>query len=174
VEAIARDEVRDGARTYNASYLAGVTLGAAEGGADENVIIKMAMVHDIGETRVSDLNYIQKVYVKPDEESAARDLFAGTLFSDFEDVLNWYEARDSLEAKLVKDANNLDVDIELKELANRGSQLPKKWEQNRLMVRNTKLYPSAAKTFWNELQSSDPASWHLSANKWERMPDVGK
>ena len=65
---------------------------------------------------------------------------------------------DALEAKIVKDADNLEVDIELKELEERGSQLPKKWQAVRRMVRDEKLYTQSAKELWDEIQKADVSS----------------
>lgn len=141
---------------------------------DEEKIIKMAMVHDLAETRVSDLDYVSKAYVTADEETAARDLFAGTVFNDLHEILKEYEKRDSIEAKIVKDADNLDVELELRELKEKGHQLPEKWARFRTLVRDEKLYTESAKLFWDEIQIADPASWHLKANKWLMMPDAGK
>lgn len=84
----------------------------------------MALVHDLPETRTSDLSYVQKVYVKADDDTAAKDSLAKTMFEDFYSViLNEYEKRESIEAKIVKDADNLDVDLEMKELEERSSML---------------------------------------------------
>ncbi len=141
---------------------------------DENLIMKMALVHDLAETRVSDHSYIQKVYVEADEERAADDLFADTSLTDFRRVLAVYQARESLESKLVKDADNLDVDLELRELDEQGHKLPGKWMGFRNKVVNEKLYTQAAKDFWHGLQSSNPASWHMNANKWVKIPEAGK
>ena len=106
-------------------------IARMEGIKSEEKILKMALVHDIAEARVSDLSYVQKVYIKADEERAAADLFASTAISDYEEILKEYEKRDSLEAKIVKDADNLDVDLELKEYEERGSRLPEKWQELR-------------------------------------------
>lgn len=141
---------------------------------DENKIIRMAMVHDLPETRTSDLSYIQKVYVKTDDDSAARDLFADTMLSDFyENEFKEYEKRNCIEAKIVKDADNLDIDIELKEIEERGSKLPGKWAEIRKIVRNEKLYTDSARKLWDSLQDSDVAGWHLHANKWYKQPKAG-
>ena len=112
--------------------------------------------------------------MKADEERAAHDLFYETVVSEFEDVLKEYEARGSLEAKIVKDADNLDIDLEMKELEERGSKLPKKWGMNRERVRNEKLYTETAKKMWDDIQGSDPAAWHLYSNKWFKIPNAGK
>lgn len=149
-------------------------ISRMEGAGDENKILRMALVHDISETRISDLSYVQKVYLKPDDESAVRDSLADTILSDFftGDFLE-YERRNCIEAKIVKDADNLEVDFELKELEERGSKLPEKWKDLRLLVRREKLYTESAKKIWDEVQNADVADWHLKANKWIKIPEAG-
>lgn len=142
---------------------------------NEEKIIKMALIHDIEETRTSDLSYVQKVYVNADGERAAKDLFYGTILNDFyKSVFKEYEERKSIESKIVKDADNLDVDLELKELEERGSQMPRKWSSFRRKVRNEKLYTKAAKEIWDDIRKTDVASWHLVANKWLKIKKAGK
>ena len=150
-------------------------LARMEGVKDEEKVLKMALVHDVAETRTSDHSYVQKVYVTADEESAARDAMIGTSISDMQSsILEKYEKRDSIESKIVKDADNLDIDLELKEIEEHGSKLPEKWAQFRKIVRDEKLYTDSAKKLWDEIQVSDVQSWHLAANKWVRDPNAGK
>ncbi len=152
-----------------------LVIARKEGVENEEKILKMALVHDITETRTSDLSYVQKVYVKEDDANAAKDMFAGTIFGDiFSEYWNEYEKRESIEAKIVKDADNLDIDLELRELAMRGSRHPAIWTQNRKMVRDEKLYTDAARELWDEIQNSDTEDWHMIANKWHHIPDAGK
>lgn len=160
--------------TIRVVFLA-LMIARKEGVKDEEKIIKMALVHDLAETRATDLSYVQKVYVQADEDRAAKDLFKETLLSDLEyEYLVEYEKRESIEAKIVKDADNLEVDVELRELEQRGSKLPKKWLENRTMVRNTKLYTETARELWDEIMAADPDEWHLETNKWLRIPNAGK
>ena len=150
-------------------------LARHAGYKDEEKIIKMALVHDIAETRTGDFNYLQKVYVDADEETAAEHLFASTSLDDFRTkILSEYIKRRSLAARIVKDADNLDVDLELRELANQGSLMPAKWQKTRRLVRDQKLYTKSAKLLWDELDRVDVADWHLTANKWYTMPQAGK
>ncbi len=111
--------------------------------------------------------YVHKMYVKADEEKAAHDLFKGTLFSDLEkDILKEYEDRKTPESKIVKDADSLDVDMELKELEARGSVVRKKLSYSRKIVRDNRLYTKTAKKLWDEIQKSDVHSWHTGAEEW--------
>ena len=159
--------------SYRVIWIA-LILARAEGVKDEEKIMKMALVHDIPETRVSDLSYVQKVYTTGDEKLAAKEMLEDSSVADFFDILNHYEERDSIEAKIVKDADNLDVDLELKELEERGSQLPKKWKHFRQMLRDEKLYTQSAKELWDMLQTCDVADWHMSVNKWLRIKNAGR
>lgn len=136
--------------------------------------MKMALAHDIAETRVSDHSYVQKVYVQSDEAQATRDMFAGTKLGGFISIIEAYERRDTIEAKIVKDADNLDIDLELKELEEKGHQLPIKWRGLRRMIREEKLYTESAKHIWDEIQMADVSSWHITMNKWLRIPSAGK
>lgn len=169
------DCANDLEHTMRVVFLA-LILARRIGGCDENKIIKMALTHDLCETRTSDLSYVQKVYVSMDEARATKDMFAGTLLEDYADLVAEWEKRESLEAKIVKDADNLDVDMELMELDEQGHKLPTKWvtASNRVKVRNEKLYTEEAKKLWDEIHSSDPASWHMGTNKWKTDPTAGK
>ncbi len=159
--------------TFRVVFLA-LMLARKEGIKNEEKVMKMALVHDLPETRTGDLGYVQKVYAHADEDRAAADLFAHTTFADLHtQTLREYELRKSPEAKVVKDADNLDVDLELKELEERGSLLPAKLKRNRRMVRDKKLYTKSAKEFWDAVQKSNVASWHLLANKWHKIPSAG-
>lgn len=149
-------------------------IAREESAKDEEKIIKMALVHDLAEARTADLAYVHKVYTTTDDARAARDLFAGTAFSDFEKILQEYEKRASIEAKIVKDADNLDIDLELRELRELGNQVAVKKQPLRKFVRDKKLYTKTAKKLWDEIQKSDPSSWHLKANKWLKVPKAGR
>ncbi|MCC7356352.1 MAG: HD domain-containing protein [Candidatus Doudnabacteria bacterium] len=159
--------------TIRVQWLA-LILARMEGGANEEKVLKMALVHDAPETRTSDLSYVQKVYADEKEDKAAHDMFEGTSMPDFySDILKEYHERQSLEAKVVKDADNLDVDFELYELAERGSKLPEKWKSHRQLIRDEKLYTDSAKKIWDNLNKVDVGQWHLNANKWLHIPEAG-
>jgi putative hydrolase of HD superfamily len=150
--------------TLRVVFLA-LLIARKEGVKNEEKILKMALVHDLAEARTADLAYVHKVYTKTDDARAAHDQFSGTMFKDLENVLKEYEKRMSKEAKIVKDADNLDIDLELRELMEQGSRAAKKKQPLRRLVRNKKLYTKTAKKLWDEIQISDPSAWHLSTNK---------
>lgn len=128
--------------------------------ADTSTVIKMALIHDLSESRSVDVHYLSRQYVERKEAQALEDTLAGTALEEFLDIWHTYEKRDSLEAKIVKDADNLEVDFELREQSVRGFTLDKKWAPMRKHVAETKLYTKTAKKIWKQIQKSDPHDWH--------------
>jgi len=166
------DCANDLEHTIRVAWMA-LMIARSEGVTNEEKILKMALVHDMAETRTSDHSYVQKVYVQADEEKAADHLFEGTTIANMREVLAEYDARQSMEAKIVKDADNLDIDLELKELAETGHKLPEKWKTFRRKIRDEKLYTNTAQEMWDEFQTADVHSWHFKANKWVKIPKAG-
>lgn len=142
--------------------------------ADIDKVLKMALVHDIAESRTGDVDYISRQYVIRNEELGLKDMLKSTaLEKEFLKLYHEYEMRDSLEAKVVKDADTLDVDLELNEQESRGFNLKFAWATQRRHVGKTKLYTKTAKKFWAGIQKSDPNDWHtkgrnrLNAGDWK-------
>ena len=145
--------------------------------ADTNKVIKMCLVHDIAESRASDIAFMHRGYVTRDEELAKTHIFANTLLEkESRDILKEYEERKSLESKIVKDADNLDVDLELKELARIGDTAAINIQKDhRSEVRYKKLYTKTAKRMWDEIQKADSNNWHRDlTNKWIRNKKAAK
>ena len=128
---------------------------------DTAKIVKMVLVHDIAESRTGDPHYVSRQYVKIDEKLAISDMLEGTAISDeFTALWKEYEDRKSIEAKIVKDADNLDVDMELRDYAGRDKQLYTKWRPTRVAVQK-RLFTKTAKRLWKEIRQSNPNDWHI-------------
>src|SRR3989344_828215 len=69
--------------SFRVMYIA-LILARMEKVKNEEKIMKMVLVHDMAETRTSDLSYVQKSYVTADEERAAKDMFEGTILENLE------------------------------------------------------------------------------------------
>ncbi|MFA6131086.1 MAG: hypothetical protein WC730_02405 [Patescibacteria group bacterium] len=74
-----------------------------------------------------------------------------------------YEERKSLESRIVKDADNLDIQLELREQASRHHDLGVIWTKVRKEKVYTQLFTKSAKTFWNAIQDASVHDWHLLA-----------
>ena len=86
-------------------------LSYLEPKADKNKAVLMALFHDIGEGRTSDHNYVHQRYGRLAEAQAVADMAQNIPFG--KEILGLFEeeqARETLEAKLVKDADDGDPD----------------------------------------------------------------
>lgn len=140
-------------------------LAKRENVENTDKLLKMALVHDITESRTGDVNYISRQYTERKEHNAIRDILKDTsLEKEFIELWEECEKRETIEAKIIKDADNLDVDFELKEQSARGGVLDKTLEEIREHVGVNKLYTETAKKIYQSLKSSDPHDWHRMGN----------
>lgn len=152
-----------------------MVIASHEQGADLGKVAKLALVHDIAESRTGDVDYLSRQYVERHEELAINDMLAGTILEEeFIQLWKEYEQRDSIESKIVKDADNLDVDFELAEQAVNGNPLEKLWKDNRNFVAKEKLYTATAKEMYEQLAKSDPHKWHLEGRNRRNSGDWQK
>lgn len=130
--------------------------------ADISRVLQMAMIHDIAESRCGDVSYLGRQYVKRDEDKAMKDIFDETALSEYVKPL-WdeYEKRESLESKIVKDADNLDVDVDIRRLEFEGHELAKAWKVNRIKEVGNRFFTKSAKEIQDEIYSSEPFNWHF-------------
>jgi len=138
-------------------------LQKMEGRGSAEKIMKMALVHDVPESRTGDVHYISRQYTKRDEEKAVKDIFKNTLLEK-EMVALWreYEERKTIESKIVKDADWLDVDFEIQEQKAAGKLHLKAWDDNRKII-CSRLYTASAKKLWKAIKKSDPVDWYRFA-----------
>ena len=91
-------------------------------------LLSMALTHDLAEARTGDLNYVQKRYVYAMEEKAAAEMTEGLPFGD--DVIaliDEFNASETPEAKLAKDADQLSFIMALKKQIDVGHRGAEKW-----------------------------------------------
>lgn len=141
-----------------------LVIAAREGVTNTDKIMKMALVHDISESRTNDVDYVSRQYVQRDEVRAIKDMLAGTsLQKEFTQVWEEYEGRETIEAKIVKDADNLAVDIELREFGARGHKLEAAWESHRTPLAAKNLFTKSAKQLYKEIRRTEPYDWHVKS-----------
>lgn len=141
-----------------------IVIAAHETGVDVGKVAKIALMHDIAESRTGDVDLLSRQYVERHEELAIQDILEGSVLRDeFYALWEEYEKRETLEAKIVKDADNLDVDFELAEQAVNGDSLQDRKRETREFVAKEKLYTNTAKHLFEQLGAADPhAWWHTS------------
>ncbi|KKQ83411.1 MAG: Metal dependent phosphohydrolase [Parcubacteria group bacterium GW2011_GWB1_38_8] len=139
--------------------------------ADVSKVLKICLIHDIAESRASDIAFLHREYVTRYEKLADDHIFKDTeLEKEVHSLLKEYAERKSLESKIVKDADNLDVDLELKELARIGDTSALSMQKDhRPHIRTKKLYTKTAKKMWDDIQKTNPNAWHqVLTGKWVR------
>ena len=106
----------------------GYTLAKMNGTVDSGKVVQMCLFHDVSESRISDLNYVHQKYTERFEEKAHTDLADSLPFgTDIKAMLDEYEERESLESMLVKDADNLEWILALKEQYDIGNERANTW-----------------------------------------------
>jgi len=154
------DVANDLEHTIRVQYIA-LMLSHMEKAGDQGIILKMALLHDLAESRTGDQNFVHKKYIHPDEDAALHDIIRGTSLEEEEALVQRYLKRTCIESQIVKDADHLDVDIEIRELASHGHELPGKWRSGRKRTRDNNFYTESAKIFWDAIQDSDPQDWQV-------------
>lgn len=153
-----------------------LVIAKNEKNADLNKVLRMALVHDITESRTGDVDYVSRQYTERNETKAIKDMLKNTsLEQDFVAVWHEYEERKCLEAKIVKDADNLDVEFELIEQESRGNPMPQKWHKIRSSVATQKLFVTkTGQELYRKILKADPDNWHLSAPNRFNSGDYSK
>jgi putative hydrolases of HD superfamily len=132
---------------------------------DTDKILKMALIHDIAESRTGDVDYLSRQYVIRNEDLGFEDMVENTaLAKELQSLYKEYEERQSIESKIVKDADNLAVDFEMREQADRGTAIMKHpdWQAQRADLRENHLFTKTAKRISTAIRDSNPHDWHLN------------
>lgn len=138
-----------------------VILAKYEGIKNIEKVMKMALIHDLAESRTGDVNYLQKQYVKRFDQLGINDVLKETIIEkEFLDLWKGYEKQRSIESKIVKDADNLDVDFEIREQGARGMTIGEGWIKSRKSFVYRRLNTKTAKRLWKAIYSSNPHDWH--------------
>jgi putative hydrolase of HD superfamily len=91
-------------------------------------LLSLCLVHDLPEARIGDLNSVHKAYVRADEPRAIAEMLQGLAFgSRIQQLFEEYRAGISPEARLARDADQLALILELKELDEIGYRPPQDW-----------------------------------------------
>jgi putative hydrolase of HD superfamily len=151
----------------------GFMLAMMDSRADISKVLQMCMFHDIAEARISDLNYVHQKYVDRKEHEAVKDLTDSVPFGDtILSVINEYEERKSIESIIVKDADNLEWILSLKEEVDTGNIRALLWIKSAVQRLNTKNAKDLVKVIlntdsndWWFDEKSQKSKWWVNRNK---------
>jgi len=143
---------------FRTTYI-GYSLAKLAQGVDVDRMIKMCLFHDLPEARTGDLNYVNKKYVEANEKKAIEDLAATLPFGDEirELVLEFNEGKTG-EAKLARDADQLEMILALKEYKDLGNTYAEEW----LAFSLKRLQTDAAKELAKVILETDSSLWWFS------------
>jgi putative hydrolase of HD superfamily len=113
--------------SFSATFIAFV-MTKLETKVDALKLISMCLVHDLAESRIGDLNTVQKNYVNADEAKALEDTIKYLPFGpSITQLIREFNEGRSIEAQLAYDADQLALILELKCLSDIGYQPPNDW-----------------------------------------------
>jgi len=134
----------------------GYTLAHLDGRADVGRVVQICLFHDLPEARTGDQNYVNKKYVRTDEKKAVEDLARNLPFGDdYRDLWQEFEARESLEAQLAHDADQLEMILALKEYKDLGNRYADEWYPYSVERLRTDAARQLAETIWE----TDSSKW---------------
>ncbi len=127
-------------------------------GADAQKALLMAIIHDIPEARTGDANAVHKMYLKRDEKRAMKEALKRCKPCDeMFPIYQEYEEGKSIEAIIVRDADQIDMLLSLKEQLDCGNENAKMWIPYVLKRLKTK----EAKSLSEKILNTHWASWWM-------------
>jgi len=136
--------------------LIGYLLSQQEPGADAMKTTLMCLYHDLHEARTGDHNYVNKRYVQIDEEQAVEDLAKGLPIRDeIVSLTREFTESKSLEARISRDADQLDLILSLKEQQDLGNAYAREW----LHYAVKRLQTESARKMAQEILETDSTEW---------------
>lgn len=143
---------------FRTTYI-GYALGSMDTSINVDRLIKMCLFHDLPEARTGDLNYVNKKYVKADEQRAVWDLAETLPFgNDIRELIGEYEEGKTEEAKLAHDADQLEMILALKEYKDIGNKYADEW----LGFSLKRLRTDQAKELARVILETDSSLWWFS------------
>jgi putative hydrolases of HD superfamily len=139
-------------------------LAKREGVQDIEKLMKMALVHDLSESRTGDAHYLSHQFVNRFEDKAIAESLKETSLEELKQLWDEYEKRESIISKIVRDADLLDVEIEINELHSKGHKVAEDWKKFRDQTFVDKLSTDSAREIWKAIQNSNPHDWHLKGS----------
>ena len=135
-------------------------LAYLEPKADKNKVVMMALFHDIGEGRTSDHNYVHQRYGRLAEAQAVEDMSKSIPFGkEILELFTEEQARETLEAKIVKDADTLEWIVTLRGEEVKGNTKSKLF----IDIAMKRLKTDVGKKLGKVLLKTNPDSWWFNA-----------
>ncbi len=141
--------------------------------ADTQKVVLMSLFHDFHEARTGDHNYVNKRYVTVNEDKAVIDLTKKLpVGQEIVTLIDEFNSRETLEARLAQDADQLDFILELKRQQDLGNKSATEW----LRYSVKRLITDFAKKLSDEIIKTDSSDWWFKKKEelWVNGPNKHK
>ena len=133
-------------------------LAYLEPKVDKRKVVLMALFHDIGEGRTSDHNYVHQRYGRLAEAEAVKDIGRSIPFgAEIVQLFEEEQAKETLEARLVKDADQLEWIVTLRAEEVKGNKKATEW----IDIALKRLKTDSGKKLGAIIKKKHPDSWWL-------------
>ena len=154
---------------FRTTYI-GYALGKLAKNIDVDKLVRICLFHDLPEARTGDLNYLNKKYVDADEKKAVNDLAETLPFGkELRDLIGEFIEGETEEAKLARDADQLEMILALKEYKDLGNRYADEWLEFSLKRLQTDTAKELARTILETDSSlwwfSDKGDWWVNGGK---------
>ncbi|HLB50630.1 MAG TPA: HD domain-containing protein [Patescibacteria group bacterium] len=150
----------------------GYALAYLTSGADREKVVMMCLFHDFAEARTSDLNHMHQKYGRLAEARAMDDIAKSVPFG--KTIRALYRERDerkTVEAKIAKDADQLEWIATMREEEIKGNTKALMWAK----LTYKRLKTKAGKDVGKYLLTTHPDDWWFDAkDQWWVNPHVVK
>lgn len=122
-------------------------------------LLLMCLWHDLPEARTADHNYVNKRYVKADENKVIEELKISSPLGDkIAEYLHEYNANKTIEAQIAHDADQLELMLVLKQLSDIGNPKALEWFD----IAEKRLQTENAKALAKEIRTTPSDLWWLN------------
>lgn len=149
----------------------GFVLARMSGQLETTRVVLMCLFHDLVEARTGDLNYVNKRYVKADEEAAVRDMTASLPFGEeIRYLTEEFNARLTPEANAAHDADQIEMILQLKELSDLGNRYCHDW----ISAAMKRLRTEDGKRLARSILNTDFSAWWFTEKEGEWWVNGGR
>lgn len=143
---------------FRAVYI-GYALGRMSGQVNVDRIVKMCMFHDLPEARTGDQNYVNKKYVSVNIHKAVDDMATQLPFGgEIRELIEEFEEGSTAEARIARDADQLEFILALKEWKDIGNAYAEEWLEFSLK----RLQTETARELAQVILETDSSLWWFS------------
>lgn len=138
---------------------------------DYQKLVMICLLHDLPESRMGDLNYVQKKYVKPNLKKVLKDIKQDSPFGS--EIVEWikdYEKGISLESQIAHDADQIELLLMLKKEHELGNPHALDWFKNT----SKRLTLTIAQELANRILEVSSNDWWIGDREDPHWIDGGK